>query len=657
MEAMPLPRRVHPGAGRLPMVEGGWKWTGNSTPRLARAADRLRDQIARVAGAGCGCHVAVSCGASGEFPALGDDESYRLAIDRREARVEAPEEWGVLRAFATLAQLVRTDADGPCLPVLTVDDAPRFPWRGLMIDTVRHFVRIETLLRTLDGMALFKVNVLHLHLSDDQAFRFASQSFPELADAEQRYRADELRELVREAADRGIRVVPEFDVPGHVASWLAVHPEWGLGEAVTRPATRFGVHACCLDPNNASAVRAAEALFEEVAEVFPDRCVHFGGDEVQLPGSPQPGSARGHPSQEDRTETGGLQAAFNAPIVTRLRQLGKTPIAWDEAIHPGLPADVLIQAWRGTEARTRALAAGFDVVHSAGYYLDLSYPADLHYLSDPEGPETDLLADPRLAHVRAGLETLHRIWSSNTPTAKTGAGSGRVLGGEACMWTELVTDDLLPLRVWSRMPAIAERLWSDAAVRDVDDMYRRLTAAHALLATTGVADLHAVMVRGLERLGLNTTDIAELMPLLAALEPVKWYARLLGPTALAQRTAGDAEDIATRPYDTTTELNRVVDLLPPESLAARRLAQETDIGELRETAAAWRRQRRCVQRLAATVPAIAELDGVSALLRELADPLDRFLAGEPATVPDDALEPRGEYLLAVAAPLAARLAA
>ena len=643
MEAMPLPRRVDPGAGRLPLVEGGWQWTGTSTPRLARAADRLRDQVAGVAGAGRGCHVAVSCRASGEYPALGDDESYRLAIDRREARIEAAREWGVLRALATLAQLVQADADGPHLPGLAIDDAPRFPWRGLMIDTARHFVRMETLVHTLDAMALFKVNVLHLHLSDDQAFRFASRAFPELADAEQRYTAGELRELVGEAADRGIRVVPELDVPGHVASWLAVHPEWGLGEAVTGPATRFGPHACCLDPDNPGAVRAAKALFAELAEVFPDRFVHFGGDEVQLP---------------DGAEIGGLQAAFNAPVVARLRELGKTPVAWDEAIHPGLPRHVVIQAWRGPAARARALGAGFDTVHSAGYYLDLAYPAEIHFLSDPEeGSGPHLLSDPRLAHVRPGLETLQRIWTSDTPTANAEPGMGRVLGGEACMWTELVTDDLLPLKVWSRMPAIAERLWSDASVRDVDDMYRRLAAGHALLARTGIVDLDAITARGLTRLGLKASDRAELDPLLAALEPVKWYARLLGPAAMAQRTAGDAEDPATRPYDTTTELNRVVDLLPPESLAARRLARETDIGRLRETAVGWRQQRECVQRLGATVPAIAELDGVSAVLRDLADVLDRHLDGRPAAVPDAAFEPWGEYLLAVAAPLAARFAA
>ena len=536
MEAMPLPRRVDPGAGRLPLVEGGWQWTGTSTPRLVRAADRLRDQVAGVAGAGRGCHVAVSCRASGEYPALGDDESYRLAIGRREARIEAAREWGVLRALATLAQLVQDDADGPHLPVLAIDDAPRFPWRGLMIDTARHFVRMETLVRTLDAMALFKVNVLHLHLSDDQGFRFASRAFPELADAEQRYTAGELRELVGEAADRGIRVVPELDVPGHVASWLAVHPEWGLGEAVTGPATRFGPHACCLDPDNPGAVRAAAGALRRTRRGLPRPLRPFRGRRGAAPGR-----------RRDRGTAGGVQRARRG-AVARAREnthrLGRSD-------PPRPPRNVVIQAWRGPAARARALGAGFDTVHSAGYYLDLAYPAEIHFLSDPEeGTGPDLLSDPRLAHVRPGLETLQRIWTSDTPTANAEPGMGRVLGGEACMWTELVTDDLLPLKVWSRMPAIAERLWSDASVRDVDDMYRRLAAGHALLASTGIVDLDAITARGLTRLGLNASDRAELAPLLAALEPVKWYARLLGPAAMAQRTAGNAEDPATRPYDT-----------------------------------------------------------------------------------------------------------
>ena len=642
METMPWPRRIEAGNGRLPLTSDGWRFVGTTTPRLRRAAGRLRDQAAGIAGTSDrGCPVAVSCTPSAEFPALDDDEGYRLTIAPRGVEVEAAAEWGVLRAFATLVQLVQGGAQGPSLPCLTIDDAPRFPWRGLMIDTARHFIRLETLMDTLDAMALFKLNVLHLHLSDDQAFRFRSRAHPELADPKAAYDADELRALVRAAGDRGIRVVPELDVPGHVASWLAVHPEWGMGAPVAAPATRFGVHPCCLNPEDPAAMRAVRTLFGELAEVFPDRFVHFGGDEVHLPDA-------------DPTT---VQAPFNAQLLPALRNLDKTPIAWDEVMHPELPRDVVIQSWRGGAARDRAIAAGFDTVHSAPYYLDLFYPADVHYVADPErGPDPDLASDPRLAHVGPSIEALQRFWGSQPPTANDEAGPGRVLGGEACMWAELVTDALLPLRVWSRLPAIAERFWSDAGVRDVDDMYRRLAASHAVLARVGVADLDAVTAQGLERLGLSSADRAELAPLVAMLEPVKWYARLLGPVALAQRAAGTAEDVASRPYDTATELNRVVDLLPPESLAARDLAAERDVRRLREVAAGWRRQHACVLRLAPSNPAIAELGTVSAALEHLADQLERHLDGAPAKVPEAALAAHGEYMLAVAPVLAARFA-
>ena len=642
METMPWPRRIEAGVGRLPLVAGGWEFVGTTSPRLVRAAGRLRDQVAGAARMpGHGCRVTVACAPSAEFPALDDDERYRLATGPGGVQIEAASEWGVLRAFATLVQLVRGGSDDPSLPVLTIDDAPRFAWRGLMVDTARHFIGIETLEHTLDAMALFKLNVLHLHLSDDQAFRFRSHTYPELAGPQPAYAPVELRALVRAAADRGIRIVPELDVPGHAASWLAVHPEWGIGETIAAPARRFGVHSCCLDPDNPDAVQAVMTLFGELADVFPDRFVHFGGDEVHLP---------------DGAQTDGLQAAFNAPIVARLRELGKSPVAWDEAIHAGLPSAVVIQSWRGPAARSRALAAGFDTLHSAPYYLDLFYPADLHYLADPEhGPDPDLVRDARLAHVRPGLETLQALWASDAASHATRR-AGRVLGGEACMWTELVTEELLPLRVWSRMPAIAERFWSDASVRDLDDMYRRLAASHDRLARIGIADLQAVTDQGLARLGLAAADRADLAPLIDVLEPVKWYARLLGPATMAQRAARQAEDASARPYDTTTGLTRVVDLLPPESLAARRLTAETEVRALRETAAGWRRQRACVRRLAPRHPEIAELDGVSAALRDLADRMERHLDGHRATVPAAALRPHGEYVLAVAAGLADRFA-
>lgn len=641
MDAMPLPRHTRRRSGRLPLRDAGWEVLGADTPRLVRATQRLRMQVGAMTGVpGLGCRIALSCAPAAEFPGLDDNERYRLTIDTRSVRIDAPAEWGVLRALATLVQLVRTDAEGPHLPTLAIDDAPRFPWRGLMIDTARHFIRLDTLERTLDIMAFYKLNVLHLHLSDDQAFRFHCAAYPELAHPRQRYTRDELADLVREGADRGIRVVPELDVPGHVASWLAVHPDWGLGEAVRGRSPRFGVHRCCLDPDNADTTRAVETLFDELAGVFPDAYVHFGGDEVRLPGG---------------VDIADLQAAFNTRLVSTLRALGKTPIAWDEALHPDLSRNVTVQAWRGSGARDRAIEAGFDTVQSAPYYLDLCFPADLHYLSDPApGEDPDLLQDPRLAHVRPGLTMLNRTWSAVAGTGSPGRPPGRLLGGEACMWTELVTDELLALRVWSRMPAIAERLWSDASVRDVDNMYRRLSATHSTLAACGIADLAATTSDGLEGLGLTQNDIRDLAPLVDMLEPVKWYARLLGPAVMDRRASGAPEDAAARPYDATTPLDRVVDVLPPESLPARRLAFETDSHTLRAAAAGWRRQRACVARLAERHPAVAELDAVSAALHALGEQLDRHLDGETATVPEHALRPHGEYMLPIAVHLVAR---
>ena len=207
-------------------------------------------------------------------------------------------------------------------------------------------------------------------------------------------------------------------------------------------------------------------------------------------------------------------------------------------------------------------------MHSAPYYLDLFYPADLHYAFDPETEAgTDIVRDPRLAHVRVGLQALSSHWEKLTEEP-SGTAGGRVLGGEACLWAELVTDQLLDTRLWSRMPAIAERFWSPADVRDTDDMYRRLAGTHATLARMGAMDPVRDVRQRLMQSGLSNEDAQGLMPLIEMLEPVKWYARLLGGHG---STPGDIG--GDRPYDTSTPLDRVVDFIPPESLAARRLAQ------------------------------------------------------------------------------------
>ncbi len=638
MNLMPLPRKLLPGSGHTPA--GRVEVNGAASPRLGAAVSRFECRLASIMGGSAGgdpnqgsVRLDIVSGPASEYPALGDDECYRIKISRGRITIEAPAEWGVLRALATLAQLVRRDGQGHCFPHCEVEDAPRFAWRGLMIDTARRFISVGTLERTLDVMEFYKLNVLHLHLSDDQGFRFLGTAYPELADRCARYTEDELDTLVRRAAARGIRVVPELDVPGHAASWLAAHPEWGLGEATSAVSRRFGVHACCLDPDNQDAMRAVATLFGELAQVFPDSHAHFGGDEVMLPGA---------------RDASAMQAAFNVRMVEILQDLGKSPVAWDEVIQPDLPRNVVIQSWRGADARCRALRAGFDTIYSAPYYLDLFYPAELHYAFDPETDAgADLAGDPRLAHVRDGLLALSRHWDVET-SGRGGTGGGRVLGGEACLWTELVTDELLDTRLWSRMPAIAERFWSPADVRNTDDMYRRLAATHATLARMGVVDLGADVRQRLTRAGLSIEDTLGLMPLIEMLEPVKWYARLLGGQG-SRPGAVDTE----RPYDADTPLDRVVDCIPPESLAARRVADMRDEDRLRELVAGWRSQRDWVERCRER-DIVGELTVVSSTLFSLAEQLDAYLRGREARVPDAALEPHGEYMLPVARHLAER---
>lgn len=570
---MPWPRSVQwlPGAGIARGSQLQLEFSGVTTRRLEQALARwesARQALAGTADAASGLVSAttlplrVSCvRASGEWPALDDDESFNLAIDPSGIAVQAAEEWGVLRSLAVLQALLNDDGS---LPFCAIDDAPRFPWRGLMLDVARHFLPLADLLRTVDAMALFRLNVLHLHLTDDQGFRFPSRTHPALASAAA-YTPEELTTLVRHAADRGIRVVPELDMPGHTNSWLDAYPEWGIG--YNAPSRRFGVHRSCLNPLHPGVLNAVDTLLGEVAEIFPDAYMHFGGDEVHPATWPEDPELRAHMDATGMGTAADLQAGFNARVIARISALGRRPMGWDEVLHPGLPSGVTVQAWRGATARDRALAAGCDCIVSSHYYLDLFFPADVHYRFDPAAPESNLIAledalgeDPRLEHVAEGMRWT-RHWRQ-ADAGKIAALPGRLLGGTACLWSELVDSATLDVRLWTRLPALAERFWSPDQVTDLADMRARLSSSRGLLTRMGI-DLAARRNQLLERAGLARAW----WPLVEQLEPVKWYGRLLGAEALAARIAGREMPLA-RTYQADTPLDRVVDALPPETFGA-----------------------------------------------------------------------------------------
>ncbi len=521
---------------------------------------RLQARVRSLFGAGPGLpaplRVQVAQAADG-VPQLHVDESYQLRIAGHEISLQAQTTWGALHGLTTLYQLQQQDQlqDG-----LTINDQPRFPWRGLLLDVARHFISIPLLQRVVEGMAMLKLNVLHLHLTDDQGFRFVSRAYPKLASA-QAYTREALRGLVEFAAQRGIRVVPELDVPGHVTSWLTAYPEFGFGQVAA--SRRFGVHEACLDPANEAVYTFLQTLFAEVAEVFPDRYLHIGGDEVHPAWWRKDAQIQRFMQQQGMADTADLQNYFNTRVCAILTALGRRAVGWDEVLHPQMP-DMVVQNWRGATTRDRILTRPLPCLISAGYYLDLFYPNEFHYRYDPQAAQAELLAledswqqDVRMAHVAAGVEWTKQ-WRRDALTED--ADQDGVLGGEACLWAELVDEQTLEVRLWSRLPSVAERLWSAAQVTDTEDFYRRLQAVLQLpqLALT------ARQAEEWSALGLSPGQQA----LVSLLEPVKWYARLLGEEALQARLRG-TEMPQARPYSVDSELNRIVDFISPESFAAR----------------------------------------------------------------------------------------
>tara|TARA_B100000315_G_scaffold113616_1_gene104156 strand:- start:4485 stop:6044 length:1560 start_codon:yes stop_codon:yes gene_type:complete len=512
-----------------------------------------------------------------------------------------------------------------------------------MLDPARHFLSIETLHRVLDGMALMKLNVLHLHLTDDQGFRFESLRYPRLA-SEQHYSQVELRKLVDKAARRGIRVVPEFDMPGHVTSWLTAYPEWG-----SRPVAatdRFGVHDGCLNPASEEVYQAVGALLKECVQVFPDVYLHMGGDEVSGRWWREDPGVETLMRREGLADTAAVQAYFNTRVANQLALLGRRLIAWDEVLNGTAPEGCLIQSWRGATARDRALAAGHDCIVSSGYYLDLHYPADVHHAYDPGASSAALLAaedalldDPRLAHVADGMR-----WTSAWREAARGEVKAAVLGAEACLWSELVTDEILDPRLWSRLPAVADRFWSAAEVRDTNSLYRRLENMLDVLDQERVARVTEISDALLLRAGV----LEHQLPLVRLLEPVKWYGRLLGEVALKARIEG-REMPQARPYKVSTPLDRPVDALLPESLAAREfVAAIEDPQAFTTPLTRWRDIAGGNDWLEELQPSADALGVVFEALLDVFGGADVQAARERVTA---VAEPQGEYILAVVIPV------
>ena len=609
---MPLPARMDPASGRL-TVDGSFTAaaTAFSDARLDAALGRFVARLSRQTGIpmtswkpenGAHASLQVECAAAGPvWPTLGEDESYTLDVNAGGAHLKSATIDGALRGLATFAQLVVPGAEGFEAPAVHIEDRPRFPWRGLMIDAARHFVPVPVIERNLDAMAAVKLNIFHWHLSDDQGFRVESKRYPRLQQLGSDglfYTQGEIRQVVAYARDRGIRVIPEFDVPGHTNSWFPGYPELASAPGPYTIGRTWGVFDPCLDPTREETYKFLDAFFGEMAALFPDPYFHIGGDEVNGKQWKDSAKIQEFSRQHHLADNRALHAYFNQRLLKILEKHGKIMIGWDEILHPDLPQASVIQSWRGQNGLADAASQGHRAILSWGYYLDHLQPARYHYGIDP------------LAGAAAKL----------TPEQ-----ASRVLGGEACMWAEYANGETIDSRIWPRAAAIAERFWSPRETTDADAMYSRMEAVSRLLDWTGVQ---------------HRAGYQPMLDRMAAGLPAGSL-RVLADAAEAQGLGGRAR---ARKYTSLIPLNRFVDAVRPESESVRLLEQSAakaiagrtpaDLALLRERFAQWAANDAHFQALAEGNALLEELKPLSKDLSALGamglEVLDRLAGGQPA---------------------------
>lgn len=531
-----------------------------------------------------GANFNINCNRTGSL-AINEDESYSITINAESFNINSETDLGASYALETLLQLLKTDDKGYYFPALKINDKPRFTWRGLVIDMGRHWLPVDVLLRNIDGMLAVKLNVLHLHITDDQGFRIESKVYPKLhemgSDGEY-YTHEQIKEIVSYASDRGIRVVPEFDLPGHSTSWFVGYPELASAPGPYHIEREWGIMNPAMDPTKESTYKFLDKFFTEICTLFPDDYIHIGGDENngrQWDANPEIQAFMKENYMESNNE---LQSYFNRRLLEILNKNGKQMAGWEEIMQPEMPKSIVIQSWRGVKPLIEAAQNGYKAILSNGYYIDLIQATDFHYLNDPL-PENNAL----------------------TPEQEK-----LVLGGEATMWGEQITIETIDSRIWPRTAAIAERFWSPRNIKDLDDMYRRMDILSIQLEELGLTHEknYFMMLRRL----VNGRNISALQTLVDVLEPVKGYAR---------NAQSDINQLC--PY------TRVVDAARPDQPIARKFrklvaefVKDKDAEKyaiIKEYLKIWSENHNKLKAVIKANPVLTEIESISADLSFISD--------------------------------------
>lgn len=540
---MPVPASVNFESGRL-QVTGSFTVAATkfTDSRLELAIDRMCRHLENHTGIQMAHGLAsspsmatliVEVQRAGEaVQSIDEVESYSLDVDPKQATLRAETVLGAIHGLETFLQLVGADSTGYYVQAASVQDKPRFRWRGLMIDVSRHWEPVEVVKRNLDGMAAVKLNVFHWHLTDDQGFRIESKKYPKLQEMGSDglyYTQDQVRDVVAYARDRGIRVIPEFDLPAHSTSWFVAYPELASAPGPYRIEREYGIFDPTMDPTRETTYKFLDAFIGEMAALFPDAYMHIGGDENSGVQWKNNANIQAFMKAKGIKDAAALQTYFSQRLQKILQKHGKKTVGWDEILQPDLPKDVVVQSWRGAASLAAGAKQGYQGILSAPYYLDQIYPASQHYEADP------LPSDSQLSPEQASL----------------------ILGGEACQWAEHVDSGSIDSRIWPRLAAVAERFWSPREVRDVNDMYRRLNVMSVRLEELGLT--HVSHTDTMLRRQAGTKGIAPLSDFMRTVQPVTFSGR-----SDTQKTSQ------------LTPMTRLVDAANPDPSYGRELARSVD---------------------------------------------------------------------------------
>lgn len=410
------------------------------------------------------------------------DEAYTLDIESGRITLQAKDAQGISHALATLHQLILTAKDNK-LPVLSIQDKPRFGYRGLMLDCSRHFWTVDELKETLSQMAFFKLNTLQMHLTDNNAWRLAMDKYPELTEkgtfypdfpdlSGKYYTTDDLKELVRYAQSLGIEIIPEVDLPGHSTALLAAMPQLsckgGTFEAYPEELPinqrkRGNENMICI--GNPESIRFAQEVVDALIQIFPSPYIHLGGDEVPTNIWEKCPKCQALYKKEGMKEPGEIQDYFTRKMSEYIRSKGKTMVGWDEINdrHAATPEDMLT-VWRddGLKAQKAALERGIPVVMCPqhGCYLDWGYAGNSTRKVYEWDPITDQVSPEQASLVK---------------------------GGQGALWTERVaTQDRVEWMLYPRLAALSEVFWCEPSSRNWDDFYRRITAFYPVMKQIGI---------------------------------------------------------------------------------------------------------------------------------------------------------------------------